>query len=277
MTEPASTPGGLRRFRIDLAYDGSDFSGWALQPGLRTVEGELNKALEVIFGELSSGLRVAGRTDAGVHALGQVVQMDLTLEQAKRVRPGLANKLNAILDRDIRVQKIQSAPEGFDARFSALSREYRYKISQSEIDNPLKNRYQLWHRNRLNVQLMSEAAKKLVGLHDFAAFCKPREGSTTIRELRRLEIGVLDDEIQIDLQADAFCHNQVRSIVGALIAVGEERISPNDLETILMSRKRVSKFKVVGPEGLTLMKVSYPEEAFLAEQAEKTRNMRTME
>jgi len=122
MNKPASTPGGLTRFRIDLAYDGTDFSGWAIQPGLRTVEGELKKALEVIFDEIRSGLRVAGRTDSGVHALAQVVHIDLSETQAKRVKSGLPKKLNALLPRDIRIHNFAQAPEGFDARFSAEGR-----------------------------------------------------------------------------------------------------------------------------------------------------------
>ncbi len=277
MTKPASTPGGLTRFRIDLAYDGTDFSGWAIQPGLRTVEGELKKALEVIFDEIQNGLRVAGRTDAGVHALAQVVHLDLGEEQAKRVKSGLPKKLNALLPRDIRIHSFERAATGFDARFSAISREYQYRINQSEFENPLSGRNQLWHRHPLNTQAMKEASEVLIGLHDFAAFCKPRPGSTTIRELKRLEISNLENEIVIDLEADAFCHNQVRSIVGALIAVGEEKISKEELSEILNGKKRIGKFKVVGPEGLSLKAINYPADELLASQAEKARNMRSLD
>jgi len=277
MTKPASTPGGLTRFRIDLAYDGTDFSGWAIQPGLRTVEGELKKALEVIFDEIANGLRVAGRTDAGVHAWAQVAHLDLGEEQAKRVKSGLPKKLNALLPRDIRIHGFERAATGFDARFSAISREYRYRINQSEFENPLSGRNQLWHRYPLNVQAMKEASEVLIGLHDFAAFCKPRPGSTTIRELKRLEIRNLENEIVIDLEADAFCHNQVRSIVGALIAVGEAKISKEDLSEILNGKKRTGKFKVVGPEGLSLKAINYPADELLASQAEKARNMRSLD
>jgi tRNA pseudouridine38-40 synthase len=277
MTEPASIPGGLRRFRIDLAYDGSDFSGWAIQPGLRTVEGALVGVLEVIFGQLEHGLRVAGRTDAGVHALGQVVHVDLSEDQAKRIKPGLPKKLNAMLSRDIRISSIQSAPQGFHARFSATSREYRYRINQSAFENPLTGRYQLWHRHPLDANSMHVAGQKLKGLHDFGAFCKPRAGSTTIRELKKLKVSKTKDEIWIDLQADAFCHNQVRSIVGALVAIGEGKLSADRLMEILEQKKRVSEFKVVGPEGLTLMRVNYPKDHLLARQAEKARNLRIEE
>ncbi len=277
MTEPASIPGGFRRFRIDLAYDGSDFFGWAIQPGLRSIEGDLIGVLEVIFGQLENGLRVAGRTDAGVHALGQVVHVDLSDNQAKRIKSGLPKKLNAMLARDIRVSSIVEAPQGFHARFSATSREYRYRINQSKFENPLTGRYQLWHKHSLDAELMHEAGQKLIGLHDFAAFCKPRAGSTTIRELKKLKVSESKEEILVDLQADAFCHNQVRSIVGALVAIGERKLSSDRLMEILNQKKRVSEFKVVGPEGLTLRKVNYPKDHLLARQAEKARNMRIAE
>lgn len=277
MTEPASVPGGLRRFRIDLAYDGTDFSGWAIQPGLRTVEGDLVKALEVIFGKLENGLRVAGRTDAGVHAIAQVLHVDLTPIQARRIKSGLPKRLNAMLPRDVRIHKVEFAAEGFHARFSATSREYRYRINQSAIENPLIGRYQLWHKYPLDASKMHDAGQHLLGLHDFASFCKRRAGSTTIREMKKLRVSEAKGEIVIDLEADAFCHNQVRSIVGALVAIGENTLSLKQLLAILDQKKRVGKFKVVGAEGLTLMKVNYPKDHLLAKQAEKTRNMRSLD
>lgn len=277
MTEPASIPGGLRRFRIDLAYDGTDFSGWAIQPGLRTVEGDLVKALEVIFGKLENGLRVAGRTDAGVHAIAQVLHVDLTPVQARRIKSGLPKRLNAMLPRDVRIHKVELAAEGFHARFSATSREYRYRINQSAIENPLIGRYQLWHKYPLDASKMHDAGQHLLGLHDFASFCKRRAGSTTIREMKKLRVSEAKGEIVIDLEADAFCHNQVRSIVGALVAIGENTLSLKQLLAILDQKKRVGKFKVVGAEGLTLMKVNYPKDHLLAKQAEKTRNMRSLD
>lgn len=277
MTEPASVPGGLRRFRIDLAYDGTDFSGWAIQPGLRTVEGDLVNALEVIFGKLENGLRVAGRTDAGVHAIAQVLHVDLTPIQARRIKSGLPKRLNAMLPRDVRIHKVELAAEGFHARFSATSREYRYRINQSAIENPLIGRYQLWHKYPLDASKMHDAGQHLLGLHDFASFCKRRAGSTTIREMKKLRVSEAKGEIVIDLEADAFCHNQVRSIVGALVAIGENTLSLKQLLAILDQKKRVGKFKVVGAEGLTLMKVNYPKDHLLAKQAEKTRNMRSLD
>lgn len=277
MTEPASIPGGLRRFRIDLAYDGTDFSGWAIQPGLRTVEGDLVNTLEVIFGKLENGLRVAGRTDAGVHAIAQVLHVDLTPVQARRIKSGLPKRLNAMLPRDVRIHKVELAAEGFHARFSATSREYRYRINQSAIENPLIGRYQLWHKYPLDASKMHDAGQHLLGLHDFASFCKRRAGSTTIREMKKLRVSEAKGEIVIDLEADAFCHNQVRSIVGALVAIGENTLSLKQLLAILDQKKRVGKFKVVGAEGLTLMKVNYPKDHLLAKQAEKTRNMRSLD
>jgi tRNA pseudouridine38-40 synthase len=136
-----------------------------------------------------------------VHALGQVVHVDLSDNQAKRIKSGLPKKLNAMLARDIRVSSIVEAPQGFHARFSATSREYRYRINQSKFENPLTGRYQLWHKQSLDAELMHEAGQKLIGLHDFAAFCKPRAGSTTIREMKKLVVSQTDDEIIIDLEA----------------------------------------------------------------------------
>jgi tRNA pseudouridine38-40 synthase len=233
--------------------------------------------LEVIFGKLENGLRVAGRTDAGVHAIAQVLHVDLTPVQARRIKSGLPKRLNAMLPRDVRIHKVELAAEGFHARFSATSREYRYRINQSAIENPLIGRYQLWHKYPLDASKMHDAGQHLLGLHDFASFCKRRAGSTTIREMKKLRVSEAKGEIVIDLEADAFCHNQVRSIVGALVAIGENTLSLKQLLAILDQKKRVGKFKVVGAEGLTLMKVNYPKDHLLAKQAEKTRNMRSLD
>lgn len=283
MSEPAGPSGGFSRFRVDFAYDGTDFAGWAKQPGLRTVQGELLRVLEQIFGfsENDFGMRVAGRTDAGVHADHQVCHIDLSPLQLKRLgrTPLTAKRLNNLLPADIAVDQVQLAPEGFDARFSAIGRSYRYLITDASCKpNPKRARYALSIRKDLNVELMQQAARLLVGLRDFGAFCKPREGATTIRELRRLDV-VRDDDraIEVFLEADAFCHNMVRAIVGALIAVGDHRQTLEELEAIQKSAKRGPKVKVVDAKGLTLDSISYPEDSKLAEQAEKARRRRTSE
>ena len=280
MSEPAGLSGGFSRFRMDLAYDGTDFSGWAKQPGLRTVQGEILRALEQIFGTSKEdfGIRVAGRTDAGVHADHQVCHIDLGPEQLSRLGRSdfSAKRLNGLLPDDVRILSVATAPEGFDARFSATGRRYRFLLADSNCQpDPKRSRYSLEVKGELDLDRMNQAAKNLIGLKDFGAFCKPREGATTIRELRKLVVQRLQDqEIEVSLEADAFCHNMVRAIVGSLIAVGLGKLTPEELAGIQVTAKRVSKFKVVDAKGLSLSGISYPEDSELANQAEKARNKR---
>ena len=282
MSEPAGVAGGFSRFRIDFSYDGTDFAGWAKQPELRTVQGELLRALTQIFGEDKQdfGIRVAGRTDAGVHALHQVCHIDLTPEQLKRAgRSALsAKRLQALLPSEIVVFGVESAPSDFDARFSATGRSYRYLIADAlSPRSPLTARYELWVESELDEDLMQQGAKVLVGLNDFAAFCKPRDGATTIRNLKTLKVTRFSDNLEIYLEADAFCHNQVRAMVGALIAVGQKKLSVEELSAILKGKTRVSRFKVVAPHGLALTFVEYPSPDQFAAQAQKAKNMRSEE
>ncbi len=282
MSAPAGNTGGLTRFRIDLAYDGTDFAGWAKQPNLRTVQGELLKALIQIFGQSADdfGMRVGGRTDAGVHADHQVCHIDLGATQLKRLgrNPLTVARLNSLLPKDVSILKIAKASRGFDARFSSTGRSYTYAIADSLTSpNPKTARYTLQIAQELSVEKMNLAAKKLLGLRDFGAFCKPREGATSIRELRMLSVKrARDGRVLVDVSADAFCHNMVRSLVGALIAVGQGRLTASELSAIQKQAKRTSHFKVVGPEGLSLSKISYPPAKDLAKQAEKARNMRSL-
>ncbi|NBW73342.1 MAG: tRNA pseudouridine(38-40) synthase TruA [Microbacteriaceae bacterium] len=276
---------GFLRYRIDLAYDGTEFAGWAKQPGLRTVQGVLLSSLELIFGTSADdfAMRVAGRTDAGVHAEAQVIHLDLTKEQLKRLgrNPDLVGRLNSLLPADIRIKRFLLAPKGFDARFSASFRRYRYRIADSASGwNPLYGRTQLWVNYELDVSRMAEAGKCFVGLHDFAAFSKARDKATAIRELKVLKVSrnkAFGNVIEVELMADAFAHNMVRSIVGALIKVGSGRAEAKDVAKALKSRSRGHGFKVVGPEGLSLIEVGYPANKDLAKQAEKARNMRSLE
>lgn len=282
MSKPAGSSGGFSRFRIDLSYDGTDFAGWAKQPNLRTVQGELLKALIKIFGEDKNdfGMRVAGRTDAGVHALAQVCHFDLTPEQLKRAGRSKvsAKRLQSMLSNEIVISDLREVSSDFDARFSAIGRSYRYLIADRLTPkSPLTSRYVLWVLSELDTDLMQSAAEVLVGLHDFGAFCKPKEGATTIRELRKLTVTRQENHIEVQLQADAFCRNQVRAIVGALIAVGAQKLSIPALATILKGKTRTSAFKVVDPHGLALTAVEYPSDDQLAAQAEKARRRRTVE
>lgn len=282
MSSPASVAGGFSRFRIDLGYDGTDFAGWAKQPGKRTVAGELVAALSVIFGETNDdfAMRVAGRTDAGVHAEGQVAHFDLDQTQLARLgrSKDIAMKLNNILPSGIRVYSVALAPEGFNARFSALGRRYKYRISDLGAPrNPLHSRFTLWYSKPLDVQLMNLAAGHLLGLRDFAAFCKPRVGATTVRELRECSVERVDGIIEVSISADAFCHNMVRAIIGSLMAVGTQRLSVDRLISLRDEQIRTSEFKVMGPEGLSLVAVDYPADEDLAAQAELTKARRRID
>ncbi len=276
------------RVRLDLAYDGTDFAGWASQPGLRTVQGELEGALATATGRTGDPaprLVVAGRTDAGVHATGQVAHVDLTAAQVEALsrRGGgdpadVAGRLTGMLAAtgDLVVQRSSSAPDGFDARFSAVSRRYRYRIAdRAEGRDPLQRRRTLHHPRPLDERRMTAAAALLPGLHDFAAFCRPREGATTIRELcsftwTRRDDGVLEAEVV----ADAFCHGMVRALVGAGIAVGTGRLEPARVGELLLAPARSTAFAVAPAHGLTLVQVAYPPDALLGEQARRARARR---
>ena len=289
---------GKTRIRLDFSYDGGNFLGWSSQPGLRTVQGELEAALAIIFGKHGpvEPLTVAGRTDAGVHATGQVAHLDVTIEQLgvlSRPRgktpplvPGvrfdgpraLARRLNGIagLNADIYVSRGSFAPDGFDARFSATFRCYQYRVADASAPrNPLLRGHTLWYPAMLDLDRMNQAAHDLLGLHDWSAFCKPREGATTVRSLEvfqwtRAEDGVLTAEVR----ADAFCHSMVRSLVGATIAVGESKLECDRLVELRDELDRPSDFKVLPAKGLTLVEVGYPAEVEMAARAHTTRNRR---
>lgn len=274
------------RVRIDCAYDGTDFSGWAAQPGRRTVEGELTGALETIC--RTSGLRVvvAGRTDAGVHARGQVCHVDLSANEVeaargRRERSGvdsLLARLRGVLPPDIAVHGVSLAPDGFDARFSATRRRYRYLISDDPARlDPLRRREVVALRDALDVAAMDEAARGLTGLADFAAFCKRREGATTIRTLleyswRRTTDGLVEGTVI----ADAFCHSMVRALVGAVVPVGQGRAEPVWPRAVLIAGVRDPRVKVMPAHGLSLQEVSYPPDELLAERAGQARARREL-
>ncbi|WP_261167159.1 tRNA pseudouridine(38-40) synthase TruA [Microbacterium sp. Marseille-Q6965] len=281
--------------RLDIAYDGTNFRGWARQPTLRTVQGTLEAALTRIAGSPVL-LAVAGRTDAGVHATGQVAHADLTAPQWARLTTGrrasgagrsadpaavIARRLTGVLGpySDAAVLRTTTAPAGFDARFSASWRRYEYRIADTRSGyDPLQRHRTTRVRARLDETAMDEAARGLIGLHDFAAYCKPRPEATTIRTLlefdwRRDERGVL----VANVKADAFCHSMVRALVGACVAVGEGKLAPGDLQVLRDAQERTSAFKVLDARGLTLTEVGYPADDQLAARAERTRNRRDRE
>lgn len=274
------------RLRIDLAYDGTDFRGWARQPGLRTVQGTLEAAIARILGG-DPRLVVAGRTDAGVHASAQVAHLDLTEGQERRLLSGrrpepeaLAARINGVLGPypDVAVHRVGVAPAGFDARFSAVWRRYAYRVADRVTGyDPLERGRTTWVAASLDVEAMDAAARSLRGLHDFAAYCKPREEATTIRTL--LEYGWHRDEsgvIVASVKADAFCHSMVRALVGACVAVGEGRIAIDRVAEIRDELVRTNEVKVLAARGLTLTEVGYPADDLLAARAEQTRARREL-
>ena len=269
MTEPTLYPeSGFRRLRLDLSYDGTNFSGWAVQPDRRTVQQVIEDAISTVA-QAKAETIVAGRTDAGVHATGQVIHVDLpeSLELSD-----LAYKLNRILDEDIRINQISIAPPAFHARFSALRRYYEYRIlDENKVIPPLARfNTESWYRP-LDVDVMNQASALLLGTHNYAAFCKFREGATTIRTLetyswRRDRDGYLIG----DVVADAFCYSMVRNLVGAIVCVADGRKDVSWITTLLEDKERVSDSLVFPARGLSLYKVDYPTDAELLERAAKT-------
>ncbi len=282
--------GGVRvrptvRIRLGIGYDGTEFAGWAVQDGQRTVAGVLADALAVVLRLPAPALlTVAGRTDAGVHARGQVAHVDLPEANWAAV-PGrlpcgpedaLVRRLAGLLPRDVRVFAARVAPPGFDARFGALARRYAYRVGDAPggVD-PLRRADVLWHPRELDVAAMDLAAKAMQGEHDFAAYCKLREGQSTVRRLIRFSWSRDTEGLLVaDVEADAFCHHMVRALVGASFAVGEGRRPPEWPAAVLASREKDSAVQVVPPHGLTLEEVRYPADAELAARAAETRRPR---
>ena len=262
------------RLRLDVAYDGADFHGWAAQPGLRTVQGELSAALATVLRLPSVGVTCAGRTDAGVHARGQVVHLDL--DELPDGPDPLVRRVNGILAADLRVRRAVEAPAGFDARYSALWRRYVYRVADDPgTVDPLARSHVLTWPRPLDVAAMNEASAALLGLHDFASFCKQREGATTIRTLLDLTWARAGDGVvEATVRADAFCHSMVRALVGCLLAVGEDRRPVSWPAEILSAGLRDGAVAVAPAHGLTLEEVGYPPDSELAARTEVTRARR---
>ncbi|MHA6624536.1 tRNA pseudouridine(38-40) synthase TruA [Pseudonocardia sichuanensis] len=256
-----------------MAYDGTDFSGWARQPGLRTVCGVLEDALGTVL-RAPVALTVAGRTDAGVHATGQVAHADLDagLDTAWLVR-----RLARLLPPDVRVRAVTPAPDAFDARFSALRRHYRYRVATAPYGaDPLRARDTLSWPYPLDLDAVRAASDGLLGEHDFAAYCKRREGATTVRGLQALSwTRGADDVVEAAVSADAFCHSMVRSLIGALLDVGRGRRAVEWPAGLLSRTERASEVPVAPAHGLTLAAVDYPSDAGLAARTQATRRLRT--
>ena len=268
MTEPTLYPeSGFLRLRLDLAYDGTNFSGWATQPDRRTVQEEVEKAIGTISQSKVETI-VAGRTDAGVHASGQVIHVDIP--QGVNL-DDIAFKLNRILDEDIRIMQVSVAPEAFHARFSAIRRTYTYKILDKNLPVPPINRTDIasWYRP-LDAELMNVASGLVLGHHDFAAFCKFKEGGTTIRTLENFTWERRGELLVATIIADAFCYSMVRNLVGAVVCVADGRKDSEWIRQLLQNKERVSDSLVFPARGLTLSSVEYPTDNQLLERAKVT-------
>lgn len=285
--EPAiGTDGGFVRLRLDIAYDGTEFAGWAVQGEQRTVAGVLEDALSTVF-RTPVRLFAAGRTDTGVHATGQVAHVDVPAGAVahalpRKHRPGipefqpLVRRLARFLPEDVRVLEIARPPRGFDARFAALRRHYVYRLSTASYGvEPQLSRYVTAWPRPLDVDAMAAASKHLVGLHDFAAFCRFRAGATTIRDLQRLDWDREGDIVTAHVSADAFCWSMVRSLVGAVLAVGGGRRDAQWCAGLLQATSRSSAFAAAPARGLTLVGVDYPPDDELEARILVTRDIRT--
>jgi tRNA pseudouridine38-40 synthase len=261
-----------------VSYDGSAFHGWARQPGQRTVQQVIEEALGRVLGLVGApALTVAGRTDAGVHARGQVAHVDVPSSSWSQAGPTAISRLARLLPADVRMHAIGVAAAGFDARFSAVWRRYSYRVCTDPAGvEPLRRAETLCYPRELDLPRMNAAARECLGEHDFAAFCRRRQGATTVRELLRLDWAPAAPGIaEATVAADAFCHNMVRALVGAMLSVGDGSKPAGWLAAVLAARVRDPGVHVVPPHGLCLEEVRYPPAAELAGRAILTRRVRT--
>ncbi|MER7331270.1 MULTISPECIES: tRNA pseudouridine(38-40) synthase TruA [unclassified Micromonospora] len=266
------------RLRLDVAYDGTGFSGWAAQPTRRTVAGVLVETLDLVLGAgTATGLTVAGRTDAGVHATGQVCHVDLPTGVWREHEGRLLRRLARLLPTDVRVRAMTEVPADFDARFSATFRRYEYRVTDAPWGaEPLRRHEVLAWPKPLDLAALNAAAAGLVGEHDFAAYCRRKENATTLREVTRLDWRRDPDGLLVaTVQADAFCQAMVRSLVGAMLVAGDGRRPVGWPGSLLTRRERSSEVTVAPAHGLTLVAVGYPDDpAEYARRAEATRRLR---
>ena len=278
------TDGGSVRLRLDLGYDGTDFRGWAVQPGLRTVAGVVGDALATVLridpDRVMRTLVVAGRTDAGVHATAQVAHLDVPAGGLARAGGpgGVTRRLRGMLSPDVRVVSVTVAPDGFQARFSALRRHYVYRVDDSDAGpDPLHRRDTLAHPRPLDEAALQGAADRLLGLHDFAAFCRLRQGATTVRTLLAFRWARdADGTVVAGVSADAFCHSMVRALVGSVLPVGDGRRGPGFPVEVMEGRARDPRVTVAPAHGLCLVGVDYPDADGLAVRALESRVRRAM-
>jgi tRNA pseudouridine38-40 synthase len=304
MDEPAgplvpTSTGGLVRLRLGVAYDGSAFHGWARQPGLRTVQGELETALRAVLhvpGEVPVRFAVAGRTDTGVHAVGQVCHADVPVAAWDRHGEHALRRLGGLLPAAVRVTAVAPAPPGFDARWSAGWRRYEYLVADGPaVQDPRTRGHVLWNPRALDVAAMDAAAQPFLGEHDFAAFCRARPDASSVRTVLAIGWQRGDGHVRgegggrreggpgerssagvgrFGIRADAFCHSMVRSLVGAFLAVGEGRWPVERPGELLAAGRRDPAIPTAPAHGLTLVEVGYPPDAQLAAQAARAKRWR---
>jgi len=270
------------RWRLDVAYDGAGFAGWAVQPGQRTVAGELERWIATVLRlEVPASLVCAGRTDAGVHARGQVAHVDVP-DGVGTAPEELGRRLGRVLPDDVVVSSVRAAPPGFDARFAAVWRRYVYRLGDElTVRDPLLRGFVQDVPGVLDLDRVAAVVPDLLGLHEFAAFCRRREGATTIRTLldlraERTTSGTLASVVEVTVRADAFCHSMVRSLVGALVAVADGRRDAAWLVGLLGAPTRESSVTVLPARGLTLEEVGYPADDALAARADEARAVREL-
>jgi tRNA pseudouridine38-40 synthase len=278
MNEPlvANASEGFIRVRGEVSYDGKNFSGWGMQPTRRTVQGDLEEAFQQITQLERVIIQCAGRTDAGVHASGQVMHLDVPTQWSDRL-PDLAYKVNAILSEDVVIKSLIQTSSNFDARFAALSRRYTYFI-QEGLRDPLTRDRVYQHRTYLDVTAMNDASEVLLGLHDFKAFCRKSDNGTSIRTLEEFSwTRTPDDLIRVDIKADAFCYTMVRALVGATLLIGEGKRTKQWLADYLANGVKDFSVFVAPALALTLVEVKYPAQDQYAERIKLTLQTRPVD
>lgn len=244
-----------RRYRIDLAYDGTNYAGWQVQPNGLTVQEAIETRLAQLVGRRPK-VHGSGRTDQGVHARRQVAHCDLATRMTAQA---LRNALNALLPADIRILRVRTVPADFHARKSAVGKEYRYFIWNGRVLPPIHRLYMTHVRRRLDVAAMQAAADRLTGRHDFAAFASNpgRVLETTVRRVDALTVRRSGSRIVVSARGEGFLYRMVRSITGLLIRVGEGTETPSAARAILASRERTARVPTAPPQGLFLWRVMY--------------------
>jgi len=246
----------MRNIKLTLSYDGTDFSGWQTQPGFRTVQETVEKAISQLTGSEGTRLNASGRTDAGVHAVGQVANF---FTENRLDGLALVRAINAHLPDDVVIVKAETMPETFDANRDALRKLYRYVIHDGAVANPFMRRYACPSKRPLDAPAMAAAAKSLLGRHDFHSFeTEWPNRASSVRTITHLAVNRFGETIWIDVEADGFLYNMVRTIAGTLINVGRGYWPVAQVSDILNAEDRTQAGPTAPAQGLFLMRVTYP-------------------